>query len=108
MPVLSGFQSTELIRAYEAAQQATDPTFPRTPIFALTVRPPCPLLPAQPLALSAVLIFARLLARSLAPSQGSSSSEVEQRALSNGFDHFISKPVALKDLWTLLKDRSLV
>lgn len=37
MPLVSGFESVEIIRAHERAQQAVDPTFPRTPIFALTV-----------------------------------------------------------------------
>jgi CheY-like chemotaxis protein len=38
MPILSGFGSVELIRAFEQERQAHDPAYPRAPIFALTVR----------------------------------------------------------------------
>jgi len=38
MPILSGFGSVELIRAFEQERQAHDPAYPRVPIFALTVR----------------------------------------------------------------------
>ena len=38
MPILSGFGSVELIRAFEEERKAQDPAYPRAPIFALTVR----------------------------------------------------------------------
>lgn len=101
MPLVSGFESVEIIRAHERAQQAVDPTFPRTPIFALTVS----LSPSESLPSPLLTHFWPFASDCL---QGSSSLEVQTRALDNGFDAFISKPVSLKDLWSQLKTHNFV
>lgn len=101
MPLVSGFESVEIIRAHERARQAVDPTFPRTPIFALTVS----LSPSEAFS-SPLLTSFRPLPHDCV--QGSSSLEVQTRALDNGFDAFISKPVSLKDLWSQLKNHNYV